>query len=68
MINFELANITLCECGEELSATAKEVINFDSVECPSCGTDVYYTDEMYQEANDVDREYELSSHDPYRED
>jgi len=46
---------TICECGEVIETSAQEVLTFDSVECPNCGTDVYYTDGQYKEA------YELRS-------
>jgi len=41
---------TICTCGEEIETFVQEVLTFDSVECPNCGTDVYYSDDQYKEA------------------
>lgn len=46
----ELTEATVCECGERMIVTVVEVINFDSIECPNCGSDVYHSEMQYQEA------------------
>lgn len=42
--------IVTCNCGEQIDVTADEVLTFDTVECPNCGTDVYYAEGLYEKA------------------
>lgn len=41
---------TTCDCGEVITSTADEVLTFETVECPNCGTDVYYAEGLYEKA------------------
>jgi len=45
-----LSEKTVCQCGEEMEVTAQEVLHFDSIECPRCGSDVYHEEWLYEEA------------------
>lgn len=45
-----LSEKTICQCGEEIAVTAHEVLHFDSIECPACGTDTYHEEWLYEEA------------------
>ena len=53
MENIILREKTVCECGEEMDVSAHEVLNFDSIECPACGSDTYHTDEQYHTAESI---------------
>lgn len=48
-----LSEKVICECKEEIKASVHDVLNFDSVECPTCGSDVYYTNSQYVSAESV---------------
>ena len=37
-----------CFCGESISQTAEEILNYGDVECPNCGSDVSL-EEVYDE-------------------
>ena len=50
MAENKLSEKTICTCGEEMEVTPSEVLNFDSIECPACGTDVYHEEWLYEEA------------------
>lgn len=39
-------------CNEEIHATVKEVLTFETVKCPACASEVYYTEEQQLEASD----------------
>ncbi len=54
MIN--LIRTTNCECGEEMTVSVKEVLTFDSIECPNCGTDVYHSEAQLDEAYELDED------------
>lgn len=45
-----LKRTTNCFCGEEIEVDPKEVLTFDSIECPNCGSDVYHNDAQLDEA------------------
>jgi len=48
-----LSEKTVCDCGELISITSFEVLHFDSIECPNCGSDVYHAEWLYEEALDI---------------
>lgn len=48
-----LSEKTVCTCGEEIEVSVREVLSFDSIECPACGTDVYHSDAQYHTAESI---------------
>lgn len=44
---------TVCECGESIKVSVYEVLHFDSIECPRCGTDTYHEEWQYEEALNI---------------
>lgn len=54
MTSKTLSNKTICDCGEVIPVTTKEVLTFDSIECPKCGTDVYHEEWLYEEALEIE--------------
>lgn len=63
MSSTTLSQPTICECGEEMEVTSHEVLNFDSIQCPSCGSDVYHEEWLYEEALYIE-ETDFSELDP----
>lgn len=56
-----LSEKTICDCGEEIVATV-EVLHYEVVECPRCGTDVYYEEWQYEEALSTAEAIALTKH------
>ena len=55
-----LDHIVTCFCGEVITATASEVLTFEIAECPNCLSEVYFTEDMYEEAKQLEEEYEAN--------
>ena len=49
-----LTQQTICGCGEFINVTPTDVLGYDSIECPHCGSDAYHTEDQYNEALSLD--------------
>lgn len=51
MQNTKVTEPTFCSgCDEKITVSVHEVLHFDSIECPRCGTDTYHEEWQYEEA------------------